>query len=139
MMLILCYNDAVEEALWFGWIDSTVKALDNNNTIQRFTPRNPKCDYSQANKDRLQWLFDKKMIFPSLEEFVKHTINYKFLPHSDIIERIKKDKAAWENYQRFSDSYQRIRIAYINSARHRPVEFRKRLSNFIDKTRKKTH
>jgi len=53
------------------------------------------------------------MIFPSLEEIVKHTINYKFLPHSDIIERIKKDKAAWENYQRFSDSYQRIRIAIL--------------------------
>jgi len=130
------YNDAVEEALCFGWIDSTIKALDNNNTIQRFTPRNPKSDYSQANKERLKWLFDKKMIHPSLELIVKHTINDKFLPPSDIIERIKKDKAAWENYQRFSDSYKRIRIAYIESARSRPDEFKKRLSSFIDKTRK---
>lgn len=130
------YNDAVEEALCFGWIDSTIKTLDNNNTIQRFTPRNPKSEYSQANKERLKWLFDRKMIHPSLELIVKQTINYKFVPPSDIIEAIKEDRTAWENYQLFSDSYKRIRIAYIDSARNRPDEFKKRLSSFIDKTRK---
>ena len=36
----------------------------------------------------------------------------------------------------FSDSYKRIRIAYIDSARNRPDEFKKRLSSFIDKARK---
>ena len=130
------YNDAVEEALCFGWIDSTVKTLDNNNTIQRFSPRNLKSDFSQANKERLKWLYDKKMIHPSLEKIVRQTINYKFLPPSDIIDMIKKDRTAWENYQMFSDSYKRIRIAYIDSARNRPDEFKKRLSSFIDKTRK---
>lgn len=130
------YNDAVEEALCFGWIDSTIKTLDNNNTIQRFTPRNPKSEFSQANKERLKWLFDRKMIHPSLELIVKQTINYKFVPPSDIIEAIKEDRTAWENYQLFSDSYKRIRIAYIDSARKRPDEFKKRLSGFIDKTRK---
>lgn len=130
------YNDAVEEALCYGWIDSTVKALDNNNSIQRFTPRNPKSDYSQANKERLKWLFDNKMIHPSFEKIVRQTIKYKFLPPTDIIETIKKDRTAWENYQMFSDSYKRIRIAYIDSARNRPDEFRKRLTSFIDKTRK---
>lgn len=129
------YNEAVEEALCFGWIDSTVKALDNNNSIQRFTPRNTKSDYSQANKERLQWLFDKKMIHPSLELIVKHIINKEFIPPSDIIEMLKKDKTVWENYIRFSDSYKKIRIAYIDSARNRPDEFKKRLSNFINKTR----
>lgn len=132
----ILYNDAVEEALCFGWIDSTVKALDNNNTIQRFTPRNPKSDFSQANKERLKWLLDKKMIHPSLEKIVTQTINYKFFPPSDIIETIRKDRIAWENYQKFSDSYKRIRIAYIDGARNRPDEFKKRLSSFIDKTRK---
>jgi len=130
------YNDAVEEALCFGWIDSTVKALDNNNTIQRFTPRNPKSDYSQANKERLKWLLDKNMIHPSLEKIVRQTINQKFLFPSDIIEAIRNDRIAWRNYQLFSDSYKRIRIAYIESARNRPDEFKKRLSSFIDKTRK---
>ena len=45
----LSYNDAVEEALCFGWIDSTVKKLDDHHKIQRFTPRNPKSSFSQAN------------------------------------------------------------------------------------------
>ena len=35
------YNDAVEEALCFGWIDSTIKSFDKDKTIQRFSPRNP--------------------------------------------------------------------------------------------------
>lgn len=38
-------------------------------------------------------------------------------------------------YQNFSDSYKRIRVAYIDSARKRPEEFKKRLSNFIKKTK----
>jgi len=34
----LPYEDAVEEALCFGWIDSTVKRIDENKYAQRFTP-----------------------------------------------------------------------------------------------------
>ena len=58
------YNDAVEEALCFGWIDSTIKALDKEHKIQHFTPRNPKSSYSQANKERLKWLLEHNMIHP---------------------------------------------------------------------------
>lgn len=54
----ITYNDAVEEALCFGWIDSTVKSLDREHKIQRFTPRKPKSTYSQANKERLNWLYN---------------------------------------------------------------------------------
>ena len=42
---------------------------------------------------------------------------------------------AYKNYQNFSDSYKRIRVAYIDAARNRPEEFEKRLNNFIEKTR----
>src|SRR5512137_2623710 len=48
------YNDAVEEALCFGWIDSQVKSLDEDKFAQRFSPRNPRTPYSQANKERLR-------------------------------------------------------------------------------------
>ena len=41
----------------------------------------------------------------------------------------------WNNYQQFSDSYKRIRIAYIESARKRQEEFHKRLRHFIQKTK----
>ncbi len=46
------YNETVEEALYFGWIDSGNKTLDNNHTMQRFSKRNPKTRYSQANIER---------------------------------------------------------------------------------------
>jgi uncharacterized protein YdeI (YjbR/CyaY-like superfamily) len=47
------YNDAVEEALCFGWIDSTAKSLDEERYMQRFTPRKPKSGWSGINKERI--------------------------------------------------------------------------------------
>ena len=131
----ILYNDAVEEALCFGWIDSTMKTLDEENTMQRFTPRRAKSQYSQPNKERLKWLAEKGQIHPSVKPLVKDIINEKFMFPSDIIEALKKDKQVWNNFKNFSDSYKRIRIAYIDSARSRPEEFKKRLNNFIEKTR----
>ena len=54
---------------------------------------------------------------------------------NDIIDAIRQDSIAWKNYQAFSEPYRRIRIAYIDAARKRPEEFKKRLDNFIKKTR----
>ena len=54
----------------------------------------------------------------------------------DILELLRQDESVWENYQRFSEPYKRIRIAYIESARKRPEEFQKRLNSFIEKTRR---
>lgn len=129
------YNDAVEEALCFGWIDSIVKSLDKDHTIQRFTRRKSKSSYSQANIERLKWFADNKLIHPKIKKEVDKIICKEFVFPSDIIDSIKRDKIAWGNYQRFSDSYKRIRIAYIDGARKRPDEFKKRLANFITKTR----
>lgn len=130
----ILYNDAVEEALCFGWIDSIVKSLNKNGSAQRFSPRNPKSSYSQANKERLKWLFQKNLLHPSMLDTAKRIVEEKFLFPPDIINAIKSDNIAWENYQRFSPSYKRIRIAYIDAARNRPEEFQKRLANFIQKT-----
>jgi uncharacterized protein YdeI (YjbR/CyaY-like superfamily) len=49
------YNDAVEEALCFGWIDSTHNTRDNDHTIQRCTPRKSKSRSSQPHIERLKW------------------------------------------------------------------------------------
>ncbi|MBN1694833.1 YdeI/OmpD-associated family protein [candidate division WOR-3 bacterium] len=131
----ITYNDAVEEALCFGWIDSTVRKFDKENSMQRFSPRNPKSKYSQANKERLRWLLKKDMIHSSIKESAKKILKEKFVFPVDIIDAIKKDKKAWENFQKFSQAYKRVRIAYIEGARKRPEEFNKRLSNFIKRTR----
>ena len=131
----ILYNDAVEEALCFGWIDSNIKKVDDDQIAQRFSPRNAKSEFSQANKERLIWLAGQKMLHPSIFDTVKHILNEEFIYPADILTEIKKDHIAWDNYKKFSDSYKRIRIAYIDTARKRPDEFRKRLANFIKKTK----
>ncbi len=131
----ILYNDAVEEALCFGWIDSTVKALDELHTIQRFTPRKPNSTYSQANKERLQWLAKENLLHPDVERQIQPILSEVFIFPEDIIRILKKDQEVWENYNGFSDTYKRIRIAYVEAARRRPEEFEKRLANFINKTK----
>lgn len=131
----ILYNDAVEEALCFGWIDSIAKKYDVESAIQKFSPRNPKSSYSQSNKERLKWLYENGMIHPSVMEIAERIVKENFIFPSDIIEYVKDNAQAWKNYKGFSESYRRIRIAYINEARKRPEEFNKRLKNFISKTR----
>ncbi|NLY25113.1 MAG: hypothetical protein GX042_08940 [Bacteroidales bacterium] len=131
----IIYNDAVEEALCFGWIDSTVKSFNDETTIQRFCRRRKKSTFSQPNIERLKWLFEKNLIHPSMKDEVINIIQQEFVFPEDIIKRLKSDKDVWTNYQNFSASYRRIRIAYIDDARKRADEFEKRLNNFIDKTK----
>lgn len=52
----LSQQDAVEEALCFGWIDSQVNRVDDERYIQRFTPRNIKSVWSKINRDRAERL-----------------------------------------------------------------------------------
>ena len=132
----LSYNDAVEEALCFGWIDSTIKHTDELHRAQRFTPRRPGSAYSRPNIERLIWLDAHGMIHPKVRESILPVIQAPFVFPGDIIEELKRDETVWENYQRFTEPYRRIRIAYIEAARDRPEEFRKRLNSFIDKTRR---
>lgn len=131
----IVYNDAVEEALCFGWIDSVIRSFDKESSIQRFSPRNARSTYSQQNKERIKWLIENNMIHPSILERAKEIAAEKFVFPKDIIDLIKKDKTAWKNYNAFSEIYKRIRIAYIDTARKHPEHFKKRLNNFIAKTK----
>jgi uncharacterized protein YdeI (YjbR/CyaY-like superfamily) len=129
------YNDAVEEALCFGWIDSTVRAFDAGHKIQRFTPRRAGSTYSQSNRERLRWLMENGMIHPKFEHEIRAVLSEPFVFPADILDRLKEDTVVWENYRRFSESYRRIRVAYIEAARVSAEEFEKRLRHFIAKTR----
>ena len=60
------------------------------------------------------------------------TEEYEFPP--DIVAPLRANKQAWENFQRYSGPYQRIRVAFIDAARKRPGEFEKRLRHFIRMT-----
>ena len=131
----LSYNDAVEEALCFGWIDSTVKHIDPLHRAQHFTPRNPKSTYSRPNIERLIWLDARGMIHPKIRPSVEALITAEYVFPGDILDALRQDPAAWEHFLSFPEPYRRIRVAYIDAARDRPEEFGKRLANFIRKTR----
>jgi uncharacterized protein YdeI (YjbR/CyaY-like superfamily) len=134
--LRILYNDAVEEALSFGWIDSTTKRVDENSYVQRFSPRNPKTPYSETNKTRLRALIKQGLVIPSVRAAVRDFLDKEFVEPPDILEEIKKSNQAWINLQKFSPQYRKIRIAFIEGARNRPGEFEKRLKYFIKMTEK---
>lgn len=56
------YSEAVKEALCFGWIDSKVKALDEERYQQIFTPRKPKSVWSKLNKQYIKELLDQGLM-----------------------------------------------------------------------------
>jgi uncharacterized protein YdeI (YjbR/CyaY-like superfamily) len=130
----ITYEEAVEEALCFGWIDSIVKKTEKDSRVQRFTPRNPKSSYSQLNKERLKKLIKKKKVIASIRKKLGDIENEKIIFPKDILNKIKRNKDAWKNYQKFSEAYKRIRIAFIDDARIRPDIFRVRLNYFIKMT-----
>jgi uncharacterized protein YdeI (YjbR/CyaY-like superfamily) len=130
----LPYSDSVEEALCFGWIDSIVKRLDDDNNVQRFTPRRPGSGYSQPNKERLRLLVKKSKVISSVLQSVESILDEEFVYPEDIVQALKSEEGAWDNFNKFSEPYKRIRVSYVNSARGRPEEFKKRLSNLVRKT-----
>lgn len=130
------YNEAVEEALCFGWIDSVVKTYDADRTVQRFSPRKPNSPYSQTNKERLHRLIRQGQVSPAVLATLGDISTEGFTIPADILQALTANTQAWANFQCYSDSYQRIRIAYIDSARKRPNEFQKRLKHFLQKTEK---
>jgi uncharacterized protein YdeI (YjbR/CyaY-like superfamily) len=130
----ISYNDAVEEALCFGWIDSTVRKLDEDRFAQRFSPRSPKSPYSPANKERLRRLIRERKVRAVVLRGLGDLGEPKLRIPPDVLRAIKANKKAWHNFQSFSESYKRIRIGFIEGARKRPAEFKKRLVYFIRMT-----
>jgi hypothetical protein len=66
-----------------------------------------------------------------MQAAVQKVLAKEFSFSVDILDAIKENKKAWENYQNFSPAYQRIRVAYIEGARNRADEYKRRLNNFI--------
>lgn len=67
----LNYNDSVEEALCFGWIDSIVKSLNHESFAQRFSPRKANSNFSQTNIERLKKLIKQKKVSKEVLEPLK--------------------------------------------------------------------
>ena len=110
------YNDAVEEALCYGWIDSTVKGIDMDSFAQRFSPRKPTSKLSQMNKERVRELITKKKMTKAGLKAIEHLFDpekdmeEKYVVPPDILQALKSDKKVWKNFQNFPEKYKRIRI-----------------------------
>ncbi len=128
------YNEAVEEALCFGWIDSITRTIDQERYAQRFTPRKPASKYSQTNKERLKKLIQQGKVIPEVLANLENVDLKTFKYPADIMLALRENEQAWENFQSYSGSYQRIRIAYIDGARDRPGEYEKRLQHLLKMT-----
>ena len=144
----ISYNDAVDVALCYGWIDSTLKMLDNDRTVQRFSPRRKKSELSEMNKERVRRLIKSGEMTPAGLDIIKQHFDVEqskkennpafkeFVIPDDIIRELKSDPIVWYNFEQFPDHYKTIRTGWIEGVRHRPKEFQKRLMYFIKMTRK---
>ncbi len=138
------YDEAVEEALCFGWIDSTLKKLDADHAAQRFSPRRAKSQLSELNKVRVRKMIELgKMTEAGLKSINHHLVvdngtvkeHKPFKMPKDIMAVLKKDAVVWQNFNAFPENYRQVRIAYIDHARIRGEEFTKRLNYFVKMTR----
>ena len=130
----ISYLDVVEEALCFGWIDGIAKKYDAARTAQRLTPRRPKGNWTELNKERVRRLIaEGKMTDAGLA--VAPDLAAPFVMPAKVRAALEADPAVWANFQAFPPLYQRIRASYVEDARKLPAEYDKRLANLVARTR----
>lgn len=131
----VAYNDAVEEALCFGWIDSQQKGIDEERFAQRFSPRKPGSNWSETNRVRLRKLIAAGKMMPAGFAAAKGvTLDEPFVLQPDIEAALRQDAQTWKHFQEFPEDYRRIRVAFVDTARKRPEEFTKRLNHLVKMT-----
>lgn len=130
------YVDAVEEALCFGWIDSTTKRLSAGMTAQRFCPRKPRSNWSELNKERCRRMERLGLMTDAGRAVMPEMGEDGFVIDPDILHALQSDAALWENFCRLPELYRRVRIDTIQIKRKQPELFRKRLDKFLENTRK---
>lgn len=132
----ISYNDSVDEALCFGWIDSTQKKMDEDRLAQRFTPRRPGSKTSEMNKARARRLVREHRMTPAGLAVIGSLTAARLVIAADIRAAFEEDSEAWRRFRRFPIAYRRIRVAFVEGARGRPAEFRGRLGNLVRKSAK---
>ncbi|HPD95877.1 MAG TPA: YdeI/OmpD-associated family protein [Tenuifilaceae bacterium] len=139
------YEDALEEALCFGWIDSIIKSVDNNQYLRKFTPRTNISKWSDLNKRIVLSLIEKgKMTEAGLRKIDVYlktgkvdwkNINISKEKGTDIPNYILKEFAenepALKNFNNLAPTYKRHYILWITSAK-REETIRKRLKEAVD-------
>jgi uncharacterized protein YdeI (YjbR/CyaY-like superfamily) len=119
----LAYEDAVEEALCFGWVDSLVKRLDDARYARKFTARRPDSRWSTANRRRWARLRAGGLLAEAgLERAPTNRSGDAPRPSlaaipADIEEGLRADPQAWRSFEELAPSYRRAYVGWIDAAR----------------------
>ena len=130
----ISYEEAVEDALSFGWIDSKVNSLDEDCYMQIFTPRKAGSTWSRLNKSRVKKIIKEGLMTPEGMEKVesaKKDGSWSFLDSvedlivpDDLKNAFEQNKTAENNYSNFSNSSKKHILFWIASAKR--IETRNR-------------
>ena len=129
------YLDAVEEALCFGWIDSTHKEI-NGKRMQRFSPRKKNSPWTELNKERVRRL-EKLGLMTDAGRAVLPPMGVRSFKIDKDIESAMKQARAWSKFKSFPPLYQRVR-AYNDvfyKTRNKKA-YDKALTHLIEETKK---
>lgn len=129
------YIDAVEEAMCFGWIDSTTKKTDTGVTAQRLAPRRKGSLWSELNKERCRRMERLGLMTDAGRAVLPDLSPNGFVIDPEILSALQADPAVWDNFQSFPPLYQRVRIDTIQIKKKQPELFQSRLQKLIDNTR----
>ncbi len=123
----LPYDDIVEEALAFGWVDSLPRVLDEERSMRRLSPRKPGSTSSLANRGRIDKLLAAGLMHPAglaKVELAKRNGNWRRtsaaesgrLP-ANLAKALSANPIAKRNFDSFPPSSKRIILEWINSAK----------------------
>jgi len=136
----ISYEDSLDEALAFGWIDSMIKKIDEERYARKFTPRKPGSVWSKYNLERVRKLTaEGRMTKWGLEAFEKRTGGISLLEQlnakptrvpKDLEAALKKNKLAWENFGRFGPSYRKRYLIWISDAK-KPETRKRRIAEAV--------
>lgn len=127
------WSDSVDEALCFGWIDGIRKSLDAESYCNRFTPRNPKSNWSEINIKKVEALIQQGRMKPAgLAAWEKRSearsgvYSYENKPEQfspELEARFRENAVAWEFFSGQSTSYKRTVMYYVMDAKQEATRF----------------
>lgn len=133
----LSWSEAVDEALCFGWIDSTTKTLDHETFTQFFCQRKPNSVWSKVNKGKVQRLMDEGLIAPAGYESIeiaKQNGSWTILDEveelimpQDLEAALKSQPGAEDFFLGLSKSIRKAMLQWLVMAR-KPATRQKRIS-----------
>jgi uncharacterized protein YdeI (YjbR/CyaY-like superfamily) len=123
----MTWSESVDQALCFGWIDGVRKSLNEESYTIRFTPRRPNSIWSAINIAKVEELTRARLMMPAgIEAFDKRDEKksaiyaYEKRPQefdSNVEKEFRKDRQAWEFFERQPAGYRRLCIHYVMSAK----------------------